>query len=81
MLGNVHPFVCNHFRADKRQHEREPHGKKSQTPQDSGEKKVHGAQSQNRENVGRVDDEGILRDAKNRGDGINCQGDVRHFDD
>src|SRR6266446_6313171 len=79
MLGNVYPFVRNHFCADKGQHKRQPHGKEAQTRQHSSQQEVHGTQAQNRENVGSISDEGILRDAENRWDGIDGQRDIRDF--
>ena len=69
-VGMCHPWRQQHFGADEHQDYRERRAQVVEFGHGSRQQKIQRTQSQYREDVGSKDNERILSDCKNGGDGI-----------
>ena len=69
-----------HFDAHESKNNGEADFKVTEFVDDAGEEEVHGAESEDGEDVGGEDDKGVTRDAEDGGDGIESEDKVGEFD-
>ena len=78
---DVPPRLREHLQADKDEDQCEADAEITEIAEQIREQKIECAQTENSENVGTEDDEGILRNSEDSGNGVDGEGDVGDFDD
>ena len=68
-----------HLDADKAEHGRKPILQVMEHRGKASQRKIKRTQSQNSEDIGCIDDEGVPTDGENRGDGIHSEDDISHL--
>src|SRR5271170_1950730 len=77
----MEPRLYHHFHANEDQHQRQTVAKITQVLEQVREQKVQRTKTQNRKDVGSVNDERITRDTEDRRDGIHRERNIADFND